>query len=151
MFRLRFEKNVVATAFSLTDKAVEDALLAIKKCFNEAYILSFNPSHYHVVKVKTCKETIYLVYFGCWSTEKPKHLDSKKTTLQQLLAFASLVVYNGKCHAADDQTAKILKNAIIKRISPSISAVLTKANCKRQKNPYLEGMFLGEGSVPNPI
>ena len=148
MLRSKFEKNVVATTFSLTDKAVEDALLATKKYFNEAYIFSFNPNNYHVVKVKTHKETIYLIYFGYLPAGKPKHLDSKKTTLQQLLALASFVVYDGKCHAADDRTAKILKNEIIKRISPSISAVLTKADCKKQRDPYLEGMFLGEGSVP---
>jgi len=148
MLRSKFEKNVVATAFSLTDKVVEDALLATKKYFNEAYILSFNPNHYHVVKVKQQKETIYLVYFGYLPSGKPKHFNSKKTTLQQLLTLASYIVYDGKCHAADDQTAKILKNAIIKRISPSVSAVLTKADCEKPRDPYLEGMFLGEGSVP---
>jgi hypothetical protein len=131
MFRLKFGKNVVATAFSLTDKAVEDALLATRKHFDEAYLLSFNPNNYHVVKVKIHNETIYLIYFGHLPLWKPKHLDSKTTTLQQLLALASFVVYAGKCHAADDRTAKILKNAIIKRISPSISAVLTKADCKK--------------------
>jgi hypothetical protein len=130
----------------LMDKAVEDALLAVKEYFNAAHVFSFNPNLYHVVKLKTHTETAYLVYLGHLPSETLKHFDAK-TTLKQLFALASFIVYDGKCHAPDDYTAKILKNAMIKQIPLGISALLTKADYKKQDS-YLKGAFLSEGSMP---